>query len=547
MKLIHIYVNEHKILQNINVAISSGFDCHFSNGLLKIEKKNSLKEYYLNVHCTALIGQNGVGKSSLLEFIESCYSISDSSGLLVWHDDLNDKYHICPINCHIDKVVSDDVHSIENSPVSFLNKNKIRLVKSNNLAGLEKSLINKPTSNNKKIFDLQYSTTSKMKAKQKIHRLLSFFNDSNWFTSLHDTKVEFNFKFRASSTSYLNSQLKTAEIKDKFPKLVDMVESISEKNLTDINFEFDAFAELWSRNLPSIAKYLASLSFIPKKYKNEFFLKLLNMFIHRKGSIEEVKEILVSVIDNWVYKEMDHVAEMDSFAIEQRYNFVINCFSEIANLISENYSSRRNQANQISSSNVEFIFNLTSMINNLPPNIRANFEYGWEGFSTGEFAKLNLFSELFHFINNDKRDKEKENYLVVMDEVDLYLHPEWQRSFLSELLSFISDEFVNTNTQLILTTHSPIIIGDFLPEDIVSLNKKDGVVSISKSYGFGTQINDLYLQGMHLSSTFGDHSKKAIKTILANRNSNELTSYDRELIKRIPSQNIKSMLLNTND
>ena len=135
-----------------------------------------------------------------------------------------------------------------------------------------------------------------------------------------------------------------------------------------------------------------------------------------------------------------------------------------------------------------------------------------------------------------------------MDEVDLYLHPDWQRSFFSELITFLNKEYGRTNVQLLLSTHSPIIIGDFLPEDIVSLRvNKDGYTEVVESFGFGTQITDLYLDGMHLNSTFGEHSKRVITSIIERRDSGKQTPEDRELIEKIKNKNIQNMMKGSYD
>jgi hypothetical protein len=98
-----------------------------------------------------------------------------------------------------------------------------------------------------------------------------------------------------------------------------------------------------------------------------------------------------------------------------------------------------------------------------------------------------------------------------------------------------------------LSTHSPIIISDFLPEDIVSLDKKDGKTEIVESFGFGSHITDLYIDGMHLKSTFGEHSKKAINNILNRKKSGTLTKHDLRLVRKIKSKNIQQMILGSND
>jgi predicted ATP-binding protein involved in virulence len=52
----------------------------------------------------------------------------------------------------------------------------------------------------------------------------------------------------------------------------------------------------------------------------------------------------------------------------------------------------------------------------------------------------------------DSPDPLKEPAIVVVDEIDLHLHPTWQR----KLISFLSDRF--PNTQFIATAHSPLVV-----------------------------------------------------------------------------------------
>jgi predicted ATP-binding protein involved in virulence len=53
--------------------------------------------------------------------------------------------------------------------------------------------------------------------------------------------------------------------------------------------------------------------------------------------------------------------------------------------------------------------------------------------------------------------------VVLIDEVDLYLHPKWQRSILKNLSA------VFPKVQFICTTHSPQVIGEIEPERIINL------------------------------------------------------------------------------
>lgn len=57
--------------------------------------------------------------------------------------------------------------------------------------------------------------------------------------------------------------------------------------------------------------------------------------------------------------------------------------------------------------------------------------------------------------------------LVLVDELDLFLHPEWQGDFIDAL----SETF--PNLQFVTTTHSPLLISKLRPEQVVQLEWDD--------------------------------------------------------------------------
>ena len=117
-------------------------------------------------------------------------------------------------------------------------------------------------------------------------------------------------------------------------------------------------------------------------------------------------------------------------------------------------------------------------------------EFDW-GLSSGEENMLRIFSNLYHIFdkdyssgmngeykiyNNDnpsggKREKtECDTVLMFMDEADLTLHPEWQRRLIAILTTYVPQIFPIScikDIQLVLTTHSPLLLGDIPNENII--------------------------------------------------------------------------------
>jgi hypothetical protein len=108
------------------------------------------------------------------------------------------------------------------------------------------------------------------------------------------------------------------------------------------------------------------------------------------------------------------------------------------------------------------------------PVVMAKTPYGWvqlRSLSLGYRAMLtwtvDLASRLFDRYP-DSDDPLAEPAVVLVDEIDLHLHPRWQR----EIIPFLSGIF--KNTQFIVTAHSPLIV-QAAPEDTnIVLLRRDG-------------------------------------------------------------------------
>ena len=64
--------------------------------------------------------------------------------------------------------------------------------------------------------------------------------------------------------------------------------------------------------------------------------------------------------------------------------------------------------------------------------------------------------------------------IVLIDEIELHLHPSWQQQVLPDLMRTFP------NTQFIVSTHSPQVLSSVLPEHIVALSREGGDVVASQ-------------------------------------------------------------------
>jgi len=94
--------------------------------------------------------------------------------------------------------------------------------------------------------------------------------------------------------------------------------------------------------------------------------------------------------------------------------------------------------------------------------------------------------------------------IILIDEIDLHLHPAWQRMIVSKLTE------VFPNCQFIVTTHSPQIIGEVSHEHIRILEKDEKGQLIIKTphQSLGLTSGEILEELMNTSKRDEDISKK---------------------------------------
>jgi predicted ATP-binding protein involved in virulence len=117
------------------------------------------------------------------------------------------------------------------------------------------------------------------------------------------------------------------------------------------------------------------------------------------------------------------------------------------------------------------------------PRPRAEFKtpYGWVrltslglGYRTAIAWMVDLAVRLFRRYPNSP-DPLAEPAIVLVDEIDLHLHPKWQRN----IMSFLTERF--PNTQFIVTAHSPLVVQAAKDANIVLLRREGDRVVIDNN------------------------------------------------------------------
>lgn len=167
--------------------------------------------------------------------------------------------------------------------------------------------------------------------------------------------------------------------------------------------------------------------------------------------------------------------------------------------------------------------------------------------SEGERVFLDIISRVICAINDVKGD----SIVLLLDEPDKSLHPELARKFMNYLITNIN-LYHNESVQIVLTSHSPFIVTDILPENVYCISRKDKKeerkVENNKDT-FATNIYSLLMDGFMLNNTFREYSYNQIKKIISDLKAekveldNQKLKNIKKVIDRIGEKALKNKLL----
>lgn len=133
-------------------------------------------------------------------------------------------------------------------------------------------------------------------------------------------------------------------------------------------------------------------------------------------------------------------------------------------------------------------------------------------------------------VYDDIKRKNKNDILIVLDEPDLTLHPNWQKRYINEMVNLLSN-FPEKKFHIIITSHSPFILSDIPEKNVIFLekyikndekvrneNQKAGnCKNVSKDIElktFGANIHTLLSDGFFMSDgLMGEFAKSKIEEI----------------------------------
>jgi len=161
----------------------------------------------------------------------------------------------------------------------------------------------------------------------------------------------------------------------------------------------------------------------------------------------------------------------------------------------------------------------------------------FSSFSSGEKQKLyNIGAIVYHLsnINTSSGDIKYDAVNIILEEIELYFHPEWQRTLIFDLMDMIRQtKLDNINSiNIIFVTHSPYILSDIPKTNVLFL--KDGMPSYNMQENtFGANINSLLKNGFFMPGLpIGEFAHYKIDSIFSKLHSGDISDEELKKIKQ---------------
>ncbi|MBJ8325244.1 AAA family ATPase [Streptococcus pacificus] len=137
--------------------------------------------------------------------------------------------------------------------------------------------------------------------------------------------------------------------------------------------------------------------------------------------------------------------------------------------------------------------------------------------STGEENLIQFLGQLIELISN----AESGNHIILIDEVDESFHPSWSNKIVQLLsvcctyfLDVENSSYQNPTFQFIITTHSPFILSDIKNQNVISLKEKHGKVISKQVNTFAKNIQRIIYDEMDTGDIYGNFAQNKLNKIV---------------------------------
>ncbi len=273
-----------------------------------------------------------------------------------------------------------------------------------------------------------------------------------------------------------------------------------------------------------IERILQHILFESNFYKDKFYYSIINEAVESINTKDVVKAL--KQLKNRLSKKL--LSNHSFLKIVNGSIELLNCIKELeGNIVNNEIEISVNS--QLLSKLLGFYY--TSTKNDY------YLKFSWRSLSSGELAMLSLFSRLYS-VKQSIDSQKNSNIILFIDEGESYFHPQWQKQLISHLVDVLPGFYRNKSIQIIMTSNSPFIASDLPKTNVIFLKKAgNGTISLSEledqHQTFAANINTLLSHSFFMQDgLMGRFAKNKINQVidtLVNKSAAEIISQRNEI------------------
>lgn len=267
------------------------------------------------------------------------------------------------------------------------------------------------------------------------------------------------------------------------------------------------------------------ISVLYGQYKRFFYVSHRN--IRSKVDEKQLQALVIrlSLDKSHITRKIRHILAYICYGLyEGQLEYDISVLSDKAKEIIDKEVAKGNPFGK------QFIYGIDDLV---PPPIfdvkiqlvdqQNGNDVAFETLSSGEKQQAFVVSSILYHLGNIEsvfRDNNKNriaysNVCIILEEIELYFHPQFQKNLIKYILDGIKQmSFAHIKgIQLMIVTHSPFVLSDIPTSNILAL--EDGMQSKTELQTFGANIYDMLNTSFFLhNSTIGDFAQWLIGRII---------------------------------
>jgi len=520
MELVYLWVEDYKNIHQQGFNFSPRFECSYDGENLTITPKEHIENFFgENINVTAIVGENGSGKSSIIDLIKRIFLYTTNHELGY-------------------------VNNIRNYPFSFIlvfsKDERIEYISS---------------------FEVQNSTIEQARIIGHLDYYLYLAEDQiplNEYGEKNDHQISLakneianmicssyiaDIDFELTSFMYIPKevQIETVSLHTMYR---DLVEDEKQPSLFDFN---SSDSDLTAREEDRRDRDVRNQMYAREDDLNSLF--------------DEAEDHFHRFLIIWYLRTIGY--DDNDYQLRDK-EYLLSEFSEVNDYISEEEYTQLFQNRNVG------IHELTSREKDIYfKYYKDYFDFDFIDLEERRFNDLShgeqtIFGQLLSIYYYSL--KSNNNMMLLFNEPDLSLHPQWQKMYIYEVLDLFK-KISRKIFSFIFTTHSPFLLSDLPKENVIFLerykkeehevqngNQKVGncknVTKETNIDTFGANIHSLLSHGFFMKDgLMGGFAKNKINEIILHLNSSEYTLDTNEkmrvllIIKSIGEEFLKSKLL----